>query len=132
MKGSTDAVADAIHGALATDCGITVDVMVRTKAELAAVVAKSPFLERGEDPAHLHVVFMHGRAKAAMDLADADSFLPEEAIPVGRELHLFLPGGVGRSKLVVALGKGPKKGKPTGTMRNWRTVTKLLEMAADP
>ncbi len=45
---------------------------------------------------------------------------------MGKELYLFLPGGVGRSKLAGDLAKD--KGA-VGTMRNWRTVTKLLEMA---
>ena len=44
----------------------------------------------------------------------------------GKELYLFLPGGVGRSKLAGDLAKDKAA---VGTMRNWRTVTKLLEMA---
>ena len=60
---------------------------------------------------------------AALDLG---SYAPEEAIAVGRELHLLLPNGVGRSKLAVDLGR--QKGA-VGTMRNWRTVTAMLAMA---
>jgi uncharacterized protein (DUF1697 family) len=123
---STKTVARALEQAIAELGGVAPDVAVRTRAELAEVVSRSPFLARGEDPAHLHVLFMMGEGKATVGLADTDAYLPEEVIAVGRELHVLLPDGVGRSKLAVVLGK-PKG--PRGTLRNWRTVTALLAMA---
>ena len=42
------------------------------------------------------------------------------------ELYLYCPDGVGRSRLAADLAR--RKG-PGGTMRNWRTVTKLLALA---
>jgi uncharacterized protein (DUF1697 family) len=71
-------------------------------------------------------VFTDGPAKAGLAGIDVPSYAPEEAIAVGKDLHLLLPNGVGRSKLAVDLGR--QKGS-VGTMRNWRTVTTLLEMA---
>jgi uncharacterized protein (DUF1697 family) len=125
---STEAVARKLEAAVADLGGVAPDVAVRTKAELAEVMKSSPFLKRGEDPAHLHVVFMVGKEPAKVGLAEPEKYRPEEVIAVGRELHLFLPGGVGRSQLAADLlrPKGPR-----GTMRNWRTVTKLLELAGE-
>ncbi len=122
-------VEDALESAIADACDVTCDVIVRTLAELRAVVDGSPFLKRGEDPTMLHVVFLDGTAKATVELDDPERFLPEEVAAVGREVHLFLPNGVGRSKLAEELAKaGRRKGARKGTMRNWRTTTKLLDL----
>jgi len=45
----------------------------------------------------------------------------------GREVFVYYPNGMGRSKLSAALVE--KTLKTPGTGRNWNTVTKLLEMA---
>ena len=47
----------------------------------------------------------------------------------GREVYLYLPDGIGRSKLAQALGKGGAAAD--GTTRNWRTVTKLVELTCE-
>ena len=47
---------------------------------------------------------------------------------IGRELHLSMPNGLGRSKLAAALDRSIA---PGGTSRNWRTFTTLLEMATE-
>ena len=50
-----------------------------------------------------------------------------EEVKLGkRELYIYYPDGMGKSKLVPALDRVLEK---TGTARNWNTVTKLLEMA---
>jgi uncharacterized protein (DUF1697 family) len=52
---------------------------------------------------------------------------PEELRMEGREVFVYYPNGMGRSKLSAALVE--KTLKTPGTGRNWNTVTKLLEMA---
>ena len=52
---------------------------------------------------------------------------PEELRIVGRELYIYFPNGMGRSKL--SLAKFEKTLKTAGTVRNWNSVTKILEMA---
>ena len=120
-------VARDLERGIAERCGVETGVMVRTRAQLAEVVDRSPYLARGEDPKHLHVVFTTGRAR--VPLADLERYAPEEVQAVGSELHLLLPGGVGRSKLAADLAKA-SKGQP-GTMRSWNTVTRLLAMAGE-
>jgi uncharacterized protein (DUF1697 family) len=51
---------------------------------------------------------------------------PEEVRMDGREVYIYYPDGMGRSKLVPVLERALKK---SGTARNWNTVTRLLEMA---
>ena len=118
-----------LQAAIADAVGFTPDVHVRTGAELRAVVDTSPFLARGADPAHLHVTFVDADPSPALATVDLEAFAPEEAAAAGRELHLHLPGGIGRSKLATALSRVEPARR--GTTRNWRTVTKLLEMVEE-
>jgi uncharacterized protein (DUF1697 family) len=106
--------------------GVAPAVMVRTRSQLAKLIAGNPFVKRGEDPAVCHLAFGQKSAAGALRPVDLDSYAPEEAMASGKDLYLFLPGGVGRSKLAAALAKNKDA---VGTVRNWRTVTKLLELA---
>lgn len=123
---STEAVAQRLRKAIADTTDARPEVIVRTRDELASVVDRNPYVRRGEDAAHLHVVFTSGKAGPTLGSIDLAGYAPEEATAVGQQLYLFLPSGMGRSKLATDLAR--QQG-PSGTTRNWRTVTKLLEMA---
>jgi uncharacterized protein (DUF1697 family) len=125
-RSTATAVEQKLAAAIAAATAVSPAVIVRTRAELVAVVADNPFAQRGEDPAHLHVSFTSGSAKAAVTLADLDEYAPEEVMAVGRQIYFFLPTGVGRSKLAADFAR---QKTAAGTLRNWRTVTKLLELA---
>jgi uncharacterized protein (DUF1697 family) len=122
-----EAVGAQLRAAIADTTGIDTPVIVRTADELVEIVEQNPYLERGEDPSHVHVSFYDRDAEPQP--GDLDRFAPEDATADGPNLYLFLPGGVGRSKLAAHL---TKKSEPRGTLRNWRTVTKLLEMTGEP
>ena len=110
--------------------GFRAGVVLRTTAELRDLIAQSPFGKRkGLEPSKLTVTFL------ACDLTKetCDQVLgikPEvEEIKLGRrELYIYFPDGMGRSKLTAVLDRTLKK---AGTVRNWNTVTKLLEMAEE-
>lgn len=123
---SSKAVAEQLQAALAASTELQPAVMARTRDELAAAIEDNPFLRRGEDPAHLHVTFLGTGETASLGAVDVAAYAPEEAAVVGAQLYLFLPNGLGRSKLAVDLAK--LKGPP-GTTRNWRTTTKMLALA---
>jgi uncharacterized protein (DUF1697 family) len=123
---STHAVADALRRNLARRTSFRPDVIVRTHAELREVVEANPYCDRGATPTQLHAVFLSRATGVASPIADPASFLPEEACVRGAHCYVYLPGGVGRSRLAAALAKG---NSASGTMRNWRTVTRLLELA---
>ena len=61
------------------------------------------------------------------ELAAAD-VAPEQFVIEGREVYAWHPDGVQRSKLNKLLAQ---RLDVTGTARNWNTVTKLLELAAE-
>ena len=98
-------------------------MIVRTADQISQVVSANPFLDRSDDPTHHHVVFLDDEGPIAA--VDAEKFAPEDLRAVGRQVYMFCPGGVGRSKLAVAVSK---RNGPTGTMRNWRSVTNLDRM----
>ena len=128
------AVAAAIEAAMAERLGMEVGVVVRTGEELAAIVAADPLGDVADDPARRMVVFLPAKpnraALQALGALQAED-LGDERLEVGaREVYAWCPGGVGRSRLMAALGTGTTT--PGGTARNWRTVTALAEMAGPP
>jgi uncharacterized protein (DUF1697 family) len=121
-----DAVAGALEEAIRAEAGVTTRVAIRTAAALAKVVADNPFLARGVDPAQLHASFLFEGDAEALAAIDglAERLAPEEPVLGPGVAYLRAPSGLGRSNL----GKLPKA--HSGTTRNWRTVTRLLAMAA--
>jgi uncharacterized protein (DUF1697 family) len=125
---SMEPLARKLERAIADLGGFAPKVTLRTRAELAKAIDADPFVRRGEDTKLVHVLFglQTGPVPKAA-LPDSDAFAPEEAVAVGRDVHLFLPNGMGRAKLPLAIGRT----RFHGTARNWRTVTTLLTMADD-
>jgi uncharacterized protein (DUF1697 family) len=125
------AVARRLQSRIAAETGLHPDVVVRSEADLAAVVKANPWASKGVADSELHVTFLSDSApagpRAVLGPLDPSAYAPEEVRVIGRELHLRLPNGLGRSKLAADLARA--KGA-RGTTRNWRTVTKLLSMAA--
>jgi uncharacterized protein (DUF1697 family) len=125
---SAAAVQKAVEGAIADRLDMEVRVIVRSAAQLAKVVAADPLGDRVTDPARYMVVFLD-KAVSQGAVADIDpsSYQPEQFAVVGKELYLWLPDGSHASRLAQVMAARKLGG--AGTMRNWRTVTKLAEMA---
>jgi len=98
-----------------------------TAAELRNPFGANPFLGEQFDPKTLHLAFLADRPTATRVRAlDPDRSPADRFVLRGREIYLCLPNGVARSKLNDAyldstLGT-------TSTLRNWKTVTRLVEM----
>jgi uncharacterized protein (DUF1697 family) len=107
---------------------LDVDVVVRTRDELAKIVKRDPLGKVAKDPKRYQVTFLAAKPDASVvkKLA-ATAAEPEQVVHHGRELYAWHPNGVGRSKLAALLA-GPRLGV-AATARNWATVTKLLAMA---
>ena len=101
--------------------------MLRKPRELAAVVAAHPF---GADTSESHVAFLAARpTKAAAARLQAAAPGDDTAVLAGAEVYLRLPRGVHGSRLSGARIES-LLGVPA-TLRNWRTVAALAELAAD-
>jgi uncharacterized protein (DUF1697 family) len=103
---------------------MTVRVMVRTPKELAKIVDANPFPE--VDVSRLYVAFLTEAPKAAgVDRLSAFDAGREEFRVAGRQIYLHFPDGAGRARLPVERAVGVAT-----TVRNWRTVNKLIELSA--
>jgi uncharacterized protein (DUF1697 family) len=124
--------AKVLEQALAGKSRLPVTVLVRSGAEMAALVARNPFLQqKGVDPARLYVTFLKDvPAKTALTVLKALDAGPDRLSHAGREVYLRCPAGYGRSKLSNNVLE--KVLGVAATTRNWRTVTTLAEMAATP
>jgi uncharacterized protein (DUF1697 family) len=110
--------------------GLEIDVVVRTRAELARVVKSNPLGDVADDPKRYQVSFLAGQLpEASKRKLDEAVEAPEQLVVSGREVYAWHPKGVARSKLWALLA-GRNLGV-TATARNWTTVTKLLEMAEE-
>ena len=117
-----------ITAALRDAVGMDVNVLIRTAAEMAAVVKANPYPV--DDPTKVVVTFLAGQADAeALAGFDVAAFAPEHLTVHGTEVYLHLPSGQGRSKLTAALAKVKTPGAAWSTTRNWRTVEALAELA---
>jgi uncharacterized protein (DUF1697 family) len=112
-----------LEAAIAEQLGVSPVVVIRTHEQLAAVIEGNPFPEA--DPGHLHVAFLTD-APDAGQVAEIRN-PPEEAVARGADVYFHLPNGLGRAKVPELFGR---RIKIPATVRNWRTVNKLLEMSA--
>ena len=108
-----------LQSALQEHTGKPIDVLVRSGAEMAAVLAANPYADRA--PNLVHVVFLD-KAPPADALADVSGRVDEEIASGRRELYVYYPRGQGASKLKLPTVKA-------STARNINTVAKLAEMA---
>ena len=108
--------------------GLEIDVVVRTRAELANVVRRNPLRDVATDPKRYQVSFLARKLPAqALARLEAAAVPPEQLVAIGRELYAWHPSGVARSRLWAQLA-GRELGV-VATARNWATVTSLLELA---
>ena len=130
-EGNLPRLTKKIESAIEISFGFRPDVVIRTTAELKDVIRRNPFAKRrGIEPGKLLVTFL-----AATPTPEAREKVlkinpsPEEMHIRGREVYIYFPNGMGRSKLSWA--QLAKALQTTGTGRNWNTVTQLLEMAEE-
>jgi uncharacterized protein (DUF1697 family) len=109
-----------LEAALAKRGGKPVGVMVRTAAEMAAVLAANPFPRM---PANRTLAHFLDEPPAADALQTLSNQVNEELALGLREIYVYYPDGVGQSRLNVRAAKN-------GTARNMNTVAKLAEIAA--
>ncbi len=117
-----------VEKAIANQFGYRVPVVTRTGGELRKIVRANPFLRAGAEAGTLHVAFLSDLpATAKVKALDPDRSPPDAFAVRGREIYLQCPNGYGRTKLTN--GYFDSKLATTSTVRNWRTVMKLLELA---
>jgi uncharacterized protein (DUF1697 family) len=122
-------IALEIETAIHSDFGFDVPVMIRTVPEMKSIISSNPYLsEPGFNPAKMAVIFLHDKITENQIQKAADvNYPPDKFKIIGNEIFTFCPNGFGRTKLYTNFFEN--RMKVTGTARNWKTITTLLEMA---
>ena len=117
-----------VEKAIKRELGIDVRVLDRSHGDLAGIVEADPF--PGADPSRRFVMFL--AAAPGTEIAreiEQVKLGPDESRLIGQEIHLHCPDGIGNSKLPALLTE--RRLGVTATTRNWRTVSRLLELSGD-
>jgi uncharacterized protein (DUF1697 family) len=120
--------AATIEERIAKRFGFEAPVVLRTAAELEAVIAANPYPKCDQEKDRPHVSFL-----AEEPLAENVALLDPQRSPgdsftvLGREVYLLFPTGLANNKLTSQYFDS--RLKTIGTARNWRTVLALRDMA---
>ena len=115
-----------LAAAVEKEFGFPVGVMVRSARDLRSTLENNPFSQAA--PNTLHVGFLAKKPTAAqMKQLDAERYLPDRFAIRNAEIYYLLPSGMGRSKLP---GYVDRQLKTPITVRNWNTITKLVELTS--
>lgn len=118
---SEASVKKALEASLQSYAGKPVGVMVRSLAEMQAVLSDNPFPKMA--PNRTVAVFLDSPPPA--DTLKGVKNRQDEQIGLGRrEIYVHYGDGMGQSKLVIPAAK-------TGTARNMNTVAALAKMASE-
>ncbi len=124
-------IEDTIVSGILKRFNYAVNVLVLTKNELIKIFNSNPFLEKNPtmDISKLHVTFLNTEPDLsnkhqidALVINSDDEFIISENC-----VYLYCPNGSGNSKLTNNLFQ--KKLNSAATTRNWKTVTKLIELS---
>jgi uncharacterized protein (DUF1697 family) len=111
-----------LEKALLEKIGKDIPVVIRNTGELRSIASRNPFPEA--DPSKVGVVLLTNPvAKSFMDGFAHPG--PENIVPAGREIYIFYPNGMGRSKLKLPVTL------EAGTIRNINTIAKLADLIED-
>lgn len=121
-------VAEAVSSVLKREFGFLVPTVVRTAEQLQKVVDADPIAGAANDPSRYQVTFFD-------QPPDQQTYasVPREGWGDsswrfhGGHLYTWTPGGIHADPMLRALGA--VHAGTTGTARNWRTVTKVLELS---
>lgn len=121
-----EGLSSRVERTLQEELGLDVRVLVRSAAELSAVVEGNPFPHKVGTPKLLHVAFSDEPASAAALSAAGTRHGDDEMAPGPGCLYLSYATSSVRSPLEPVL----RRLAGTATARNWTTVLALRDLAA--
>jgi uncharacterized protein (DUF1697 family) len=122
-------IALSIENAIHSKYGYDVPAMIRSLPEMRKIITSNPFIsELNFDPAKMAVIFLHDNLAESQirKVADVD-YPPDKFKIIGNEIYTFCPNGFGRTRIYTNFFEN--KMKVSGTARNWKTITTLLNLA---
>ena len=128
-RASPERVAKGVQELIKKEFGLDIAVLVRSQAELQAILRRNLLKKVATNPRRYLVTFL----SASLPRATVDELrevAKHELFAVaGREVYSWHPDGIGRTPLWERLGS--KSLGVQATSRNWATVTALATMAAE-
>ena len=126
-----DALERLLEAQIEKRLDLRTDFFVRSAKQWQEVIASNPFPEEAErDPSHLVAIFLKD-APAAKDVRTLRAAIRGSEIirGAGKQVYVFYPNGIGRSRLTNAFIE--HKLRTSGTGRNWNTILKVGALAEE-
>ncbi|MGH3823677.1 MAG: DUF1697 domain-containing protein [Pseudonocardiaceae bacterium] len=115
-----------IETALVQHTGVQAAVVLLTAEELLVVAESNPLLDVATDPSRLLVTFLaEPPDPVRLHMPDPVTLAPEVVRVGTRAVYQWCPEGVLASKLPASFWR---QFGPSATARNWRTVTRLVDL----
>lgn len=128
-ESSASALGRIVEKALKESRGVEARVLVFGREEFSQAIELNPFPQAQDNPSALHLFFLSGPPKGpdieSLNTLKADS---ESFVLTDKVFYLHAPDGIGRSKLAARV---ERLLGVDATARNWRSVTKVSELAND-
>ena len=123
-------LAELIERAVEADLGLNIRCLIRSAAELRAVIDVNPFAEHAAEGSKLVANFLSTAPDPAWVAAHDPCALDRETIVLGdRVIYQWCPNGILEAPPAGTFAE--KHLGVTVTARNWNTVTKLAAAARD-
>ncbi|MBL4934340.1 DUF1697 domain-containing protein [Clostridium sp. YIM B02515] len=132
---SEEALRDKIEHEIEAVFGISLSVVIRTAAEINQIIRNCPFSEAQIKEAEalsqvesLYVLLLlHTPLEEKVPILEAYKSENDEYKIIGRDVFLLFKNSVRNSKLAANLHRL----EVPSTMRNWKTINKLADLAKD-
>jgi uncharacterized protein (DUF1697 family) len=124
-------IALMIEKAILVKFNYRIPVMIRTIEETRSFMSLNPFLsEENFNPSKMAAILLYEKATEQQMQKVADINYPPDKFKIsGKEIFIYCPNGFGRTKLYTNFFE--KKMGVTGTARNWKTITAILDIAEE-
>ena len=124
--GEIERLPEVVEGWIVKRFGVRTWIVLRDIDAMRITVANNPFAELNAPPTSVAVAFRR-KQEAPLDIQFAGDLgaIPDRVEVRGNDCYLYLPNGFSGSKFPP---KFFSKNLGETTTRNWRTVTKLLDM----
>ena len=124
-----DGLGESLEAELLRRTGVQSSMLLLDAATLLRIAADNPLVDVGTDPSRLFVGFTFELpALTALNVAavPAPKLLSPEVLVVGeRAVYQWCPDGISASQVPASFWKLVA---PVVTVRNWRTVTRLVDL----
>jgi uncharacterized protein (DUF1697 family) len=118
-----------IEKAISEKFNFNIQVLIRTINEIEELISLNPFLsEENFSPSKMAIILLSKKpSDIQIQKVTNIDYPPDKFKIINNEIFIYCPNGFGKSKLYTNFFE--KKMSVTGTARNWKTMTTLLDLA---